>query len=95
MGIDIWELIEAAKTKPFRYMPIYIGSRLGGQCISIDPFYLTWKARKYGVSTRFKELAGEINTSTHDLVVQRAMELLNLRGKSVKNSNYIYYKRGT
>ena len=62
MGIDIWEVIEAAKTKPFGFMPFYPGPGLGGHCIPIDPFYLTWKAREYGHNTRFIELAGEINT---------------------------------
>ena len=61
MGIDVWEVIEAAKTKPFGYMPFYPGPGLGGHCIPIDPFYLTWKAREFGVSTRFIELAGEVN----------------------------------
>src|SRR4030095_5467869 len=66
MGIDIWEVIEAAKTKPFGFMPFYPGPGLGGHCIPIDPFYLTWKARESGKHTRFIELAGEINTATHD-----------------------------
>jgi UDP-N-acetyl-D-glucosamine dehydrogenase len=70
MGIDIWEVIEAAKTKPFGYMPFYPGPGLGGHCIPIDPFYLTWKAREFGVSTRFIELAGEINTSMPEFVVK-------------------------
>ena len=61
MGIDVWEVIEAAKSKPFGYMPFYPGPGLGGHCIPIDPFYLTWKAREYEISTRFIELAGEIN----------------------------------
>jgi UDP-N-acetyl-D-glucosamine dehydrogenase len=63
MGIDVWEVIEAAKTKPFGFMPFYPGPGLGGHCIPIDPFYLTWKAREYGRNTRFIELAGEINTA--------------------------------
>ena len=63
MGIDVWEVIEAAKTKPFGFMPFYPGPGLGGHCIPIDPFYLTWKAREYGLHTRFIELAGEINTA--------------------------------
>ena len=62
MGIDIWEVIDAAKTKPFGFMPFYPGPGLGGHCIPIDPFYLTWKAREFGIATRFIELAGEINT---------------------------------
>jgi UDP-N-acetyl-D-glucosamine dehydrogenase len=71
MGIDIWEVIEAAKTKPFGFMPFYPGPGLGGHCIPIDPFYLTWKAREYGVTTRFIELAGEINTSMPRYVLDR------------------------
>jgi UDP-N-acetyl-D-glucosamine dehydrogenase len=89
MGIDIWEVIEAAKTKPFGYMPFYPGPGLGGHCIPIDPFYLTWKAREYGVNTRFIELAGEINTSMPDFVVQRAMEVLNDAGKPLKGSKVL------
>jgi UDP-N-acetyl-D-glucosamine dehydrogenase len=89
MGIDIWEVIEAAKTKPFGYMPFYPGPGLGGHCIPIDPFYLTWKAREYGVNTRFIELAGEINTSMPDFVVQRAMEVLNDSGKALKGSKVL------
>jgi UDP-N-acetyl-D-glucosamine dehydrogenase len=76
MGIDIWEVIEAAKTKPFGYMPFYPGPGLGGHCIPIDPFYLTWKAREYGLNTRFIELAGEINTSMPTYVVSRLAEAL-------------------
>ena len=89
MGIDIWEVIEAAKTKPFGFMPFYPGPGLGGHCIPIDPFYLTWKAREYGVNTRFIELAGEINTSMPDFVVQRAMEVLNECGKPMKGSRIL------
>jgi UDP-N-acetyl-D-glucosamine dehydrogenase len=89
MGIDIWEVIEAAKTKPFGFMPFYPGPGLGGHCIPIDPFYLTWKAREYGVSTKFIELAGEINTSMPDFVVQRAMEVLNEFGKPMKGSKIL------
>lgn len=89
MGIDIWEVIEAAKTKPFGYMPFYPGPGLGGHCIPIDPFYLTWKAREYGVHTRFIELAGEINTSMPDFVVQRAMEVLNDAGKPMKGARIL------
>jgi UDP-N-acetyl-D-glucosamine dehydrogenase len=76
MGIDIWEVIEAAKTKPFGYMPFYPGPGLGGHCIPIDPFYLTWKAREYEVATRFIELAGEINTTMPQYVVDRLAEAL-------------------
>lgn len=89
MGIDIWEVIEAAKTKPFGFMPFYPGPGLGGHCIPIDPFYLTWKAREFGVSTRFIELAGEVNTSMPDFVVQRVMEVLNDYGKPVKGSKIL------
>ena len=71
MGIDVWEVIEAAKTKPFGYMPFYPGPGLGGHCIPIDPFYLTWKAREYNVSTRFIELAGEVNTAMPSYVMQK------------------------
>ena len=89
MGIDIWEVVDAAKTKPFGFMPFYPGPGLGGHCIPIDPFYLTWKAREYGVSTRFIELAGEINTSMPDFVVQRVMEVLNDHGKPLKGSRIL------
>jgi UDP-N-acetyl-D-glucosamine dehydrogenase len=76
MGIDVWEVIEAAKTKPFGYMPFYPGPGLGGHCIPIDPFYLTWKAREFGVRTRFIELAGEINARMPEYVVHRSAEEL-------------------
>lgn len=79
MGIDIWEVIDAAKTKPFGYMPFYPGPGLGGHCIPIDPFYLTWKAREYDVATRFIELAGEINTDMPYRVVERLAELVDRR----------------
>lgn len=79
MGIDIWEVIEAAKTKPFGYMPFYPGPGLGGHCIPIDPFYLTWKAREHGITTRFIELAGEINISMPRFVVNRLAETLDTR----------------
>ena len=72
MGVDVWEVIEAAKTKPFGYMPFYPGPGLGGHCIPIDPFYLTWKAREVGMPTRFIELAGEINRSMPRHVVGEA-----------------------
>lgn len=74
MGIDVWEVIDAAATKPFGFMPFYPGPGLGGHCIPIDPFYLTWKAREYGVATRFIELAGEINTDMPRYVVARLRE---------------------
>ncbi len=85
MGIDIWEVVKAASTKPFGFMPFYPGPGLGGHCIPIDPFYLTWKAREYGIATRFIELAGEVNTSMPDYVVQRTILALNDQGKAVKN----------
>jgi len=89
MGIDIWEVINAAKTKPFGFMPFYPGPGLGGHCIPIDPFYLTWKAREYGASTKFIELAGEINIAMPDFVIHRAMEVLNDQHKSVKGSGIL------
>jgi len=89
MDIDIWEVIEAAKTKPFGFMPFYPGPGLGGHCIPIDPFYLTWKAREFGQHTRFIELAGEINTSMPDYVVKIASEALNQECKPVKGSRIL------
>jgi UDP-N-acetyl-D-glucosamine dehydrogenase len=89
MGIDIWEVIEAAKTKPFGFMPFYPGPGLGGHCIPIDPFYLSWKAREVGKSTRFIELAGEINTAMPDYVIQRLTEALNAECKSVRGSKVL------
>jgi len=89
MGIDIWEVIEAAKTKPFGFMPFYPGPGLGGHCIPIDPFYLTWKAREYGHPTRFIELAGEINTAMPDHVVAKVGEALNSVGKPIKGSKIL------
>jgi len=89
MGIDIWEVIDAASTKPFGYMPFYPGPGLGGHCIPIDPFYLTSKAREYDIPTKFIELAGEINTSMPYFVVQRVMEALNNHGKAVKGAKVL------
>ena len=89
MGIDIWEVIGAASTKPFGFKPFYPGPGLGGHCIPIDPFYLTWKAREYGVHTRFIELAGEINRGMPEYVIHRTMEALNTRGKAVKGSRVL------
>ncbi len=89
MGIDVWEVIQAASTKPFGYMPFYPGPGLGGHCIPIDPFYLTWKAREYEMSTRFIELAGEINTSMPFWVVQKVMDALNEHGRSLKGSKIL------
>ncbi len=89
MGIDIWEVIEAAKTKPFGFMPFYPGPGLGGHCIPIDPFYLTWKAREYGQHTRFIELAGEINTHMPEHVVHRVSDALNCQQKTINGSNVL------
>ena len=89
MGIDIWEVVNAAKTKPFGFMPFYPGPGLGGHCIPIDPFYLTWKAREYGQHTRFIELAGEINTGMPHYVVGKVVEALNERGEAVKGSKIL------
>lgn len=89
MGIDVWDVINAAATKPFGYMPFYPGPGLGGHCIPIDPFYLTWKAREYEQHTRFIELAGEINTAMPDYVVSRVAEVLNEDGKAVKGSRIL------
>jgi UDP-N-acetyl-D-glucosamine dehydrogenase len=89
MGIDVWEVIDAAATKPFGFMPFYPGPGLGGHCIPIDPFYLTWKAREVGRPTRFIELAGEINHSMPDYVVTRVGAALNQRGKAVRGSRIL------
>jgi len=89
MGIDVFEVIEAAKTKPFGFMAFYPGPGLGGHCIPIDPFYLTWKAREYGLYTRFIELAGEVNTAVTEYVVGRVVEALNAQGKPVKSSRIL------
>lgn len=89
MGIDIWEVINAAKTKPFGFMAFYPGPGLGGHCIPIDPFYLTWKAREYSQNTRFIELAGEINTSMPIYVINRTAEALNARRKAVNGSRVL------
>ncbi|HVT87797.1 MAG TPA: nucleotide sugar dehydrogenase [Tepidisphaeraceae bacterium] len=89
MGIDVWEVIEAASSKPFGFQPFYPGPGLGGHCIPIDPFYLTWKAREVGMPTRFIELAGEVNRGMPDYVVHRTTLALNERGKSVKGSRIL------
>jgi len=89
MGINIWEVIEASATKPFGFSPFYPGPGLGGHCIPIDPFYLSWKAREYDFTTKFIELAGEINTGMPDYVISRVMEALNTRGKSLKGANIL------
>lgn len=98
MGIDVWEVIEAAKSKPFGFMPFYPGPGLGGHCIPIDPFYLTWKAKEYGIATRFIELAGEINTHMPDYVIKRLREGLDrylmkgLNGAKILVSGIAYKK---
>jgi UDP-N-acetyl-D-glucosamine dehydrogenase len=89
MGIDIWEVIEAAKTKPFGFMAFYPGPGLGGHCIPIDPFYLTWKAREYGQHTRFIELAGEVNTYMPEHVIHRVADALNAERKSISGSKIL------
>lgn len=86
LGIDIWEVIEAAKTKPFGFQAFYPGPGLGGHCIPIDPFYLSWLARRHGMTTRFIELAGEINTSMPEYVIRRVIDALNEHGKPLKGS---------
>lgn len=89
MGIDIHEVIRAASTKPFGFTPYYPGPGLGGHCIPIDPFYLTWKAREYDLNTRFIELAGEVNTNMPRWVVGKTMDALNERGKSLKGAKIL------
>jgi UDP-N-acetyl-D-glucosamine dehydrogenase len=90
MGIDVWEVIEAAKSKPFGFMPFYPGPGLGGHCIPIDPFYLTWKAREHGISTRFIELAGEINTRMPDYVVDKLARALDRRaGRGLRDARVL------
>jgi UDP-N-acetyl-D-glucosamine dehydrogenase len=89
MGIDVWEVIDAAKTKPFGFMPFYPGPGLGGHCIPLDPFYLTWKAAEHGVWARFIELAGEINTSMPRYVVQKTVAALNQQGKSIRGARVL------
>jgi UDP-N-acetyl-D-glucosamine dehydrogenase len=89
IGIDVWEVIEAAKTKPFGFQAFYPGPGLGGHCIPIDPFYLSWVARKHNMTTRFIEVAGEINTSMPQYVIHRLMDALNEVGKPVKGSKVL------
>ncbi len=89
MGIDVWDVVKAAATKPFGFQPFYPGPGLGGHCIPIDPFYLSWKAREYDMSTRFIELAGEINTAMPQYVIARLTEALNIRAKAVKGSKVL------
>ena len=89
MGIDIWEVISTASTKPYGFMPFYPGPGLGGHCIPIDPFYLSWRARAFGVNARFIELAGEINTNMPEFVLHRTMEALNSQGEALKGSRVL------
>jgi UDP-N-acetyl-D-glucosamine dehydrogenase len=89
MDIDVWEVINAASTKPFGYMPFYPGPGLGGHCIPIDPFYLTWKAREYELNTRFIELAGEVNTAMPNWVISKVVDALNEVQKSIKGSKIL------
>ena len=89
MGIDIHEVIRAAATKPFGFVAYYPGPGIGGHCIPIDPFYLTWKAREYGLHTRFIELAGEINSSMPDYVVAKVADGLNLKQRSINGSKIL------
>ena len=97
LGIDVWEVIDAAKTKPFGFQAFYPGPGLGGHCIPIDPFYLSWVARKHGLATRFIELAGEINTGMPEYVIRRVMDALNEAGKPLRGSRVcllgVAYKR--
>ena len=86
LGIDVWEVIDAAKTKPFGFQAFYPGPGLGGHCIPIDPFYLSWLARREGLATRFIELAGEINASMSEYVVRQITDALNTAGKPVRGS---------
>jgi len=89
MGIDVWEAVEAASTKPFGFMPFYPGPGYGGHCIPIDPFYLTWKAKEVDFSTRFIELAGEINTYMPYYVVSKTIEALSERGKPLRGAKIL------
>lgn len=89
MGIDVWEVIDAAATKPYGFMPFYPGPGLGGHCIPIDPFYLTWKAREYNYHTRLIELAGEINNSMPDFVIDRVMQMLNKEKKALNGAKVV------
>jgi UDP-N-acetyl-D-glucosamine dehydrogenase len=89
MGIDVWEVIKAASSKPFGFTAFYPGPGLGGHCIPIDPFYLSWKAREYGLTTKFIELAGEVNVEMPRYVITRLMERLNDQGKALKGSRVL------
>ena len=89
MGIDVWEVIRAASTKPFGFMPFYPGPGLGGHCIPLDPFYFSWKAKEFGINTRFIELAGEINRAMPEFVVSKVQDCLNESGKALKGSRVL------
>ncbi|HPF09627.1 MAG TPA: UDP binding domain-containing protein, partial [Candidatus Cloacimonadota bacterium] len=89
MGISIWEVVDAAKTKPYGFMAFYPGPGVGGHCIPIDPFYLTWKAREYDFHTRLIELAGEINIAMPEFVVQRAIRMLNKQGVAISRAKIL------
>ena len=89
MDIDVWEVVRAASTKPFGFQAFYPGPGLGGHCIPIDPFYLTWKARQFDMNTRFIELAGEINTSMPQYVIGRLTDALNEKRKAIKGSKIL------
>ncbi|GAG62922.1 unnamed protein product [marine sediment metagenome] len=89
IGIDVWEVIEAASTKPYGFMPFYPGPGVGGHCIPINPFYLSWKAKEYGFRTRFIELAGEVNENMPYYIVQKIVDVLNNAQKSIKSSNIL------
>ena len=91
LGVDIWEVISAAKTKPFGYMPFYPGPGLGGHCIPIDPFYLSWKAKQQGIDARFIELAGKVNNSMPDYVISRCEELLKQHDKTIEGSRVLIF----
>lgn len=99
MGIDIWEVIRAASTKPFGFEPFYPGPGMGGHCIPIDPFYLSWKARQYNLQTRFIELAGQLNTEMPYFIVEKLQSALQAQGKDIKGANLLIlglaYKRDT
>jgi UDP-N-acetyl-D-glucosamine dehydrogenase len=91
MDIDVWEVINAAKTKPYGFMPFYPGPGIGGHCIPLDPFYLAWKAREYGINAKFIELAGEVNDRMPEYVVELIQNSLNKKGKAIKGSNIVVY----
>lgn len=91
MGMDVWEIIDAAKTKPYGFMPFYPGPGIGGHCIPVDPFYLTWKAKEYGIHTRFIELAGEINFRMYTFVVEKIIVALNDQKKPAKGSSVLVF----